>query len=202
MSRNAEKNGQVASELCKFGTCVSMPGDVRKIEDCKRVVKDTVDKFGSVNVLVNGAAGNFLAQASKISSNGVKTVLEIDTLGTFNMCQSVFNGYMKEHGGSIINISAALHWMGTVYQVHSSAAKAGVDAITKTLAAEWGPYKVRVNGLVPGLIENTEGFARLGDLSNLNSKERSNTAFGEKRQQSSQLDQMKMKIPLQRFGTG
>ena len=63
-----------------------MPGDVRKIDDCKRVVKETVEKFGSVDVLVNGAAGNFLASASMVSSNGVRTVLEIDTLGTFNMC--------------------------------------------------------------------------------------------------------------------
>ena len=92
-----------------------MPGDVRKIEDCKRVVKETVERFGSVDVLVNGAAGNFLATAAKLSSNGFRTVMEIDTLGTFNMCQSVFNGYMKEHGGSIINISAALHWKATIF---------------------------------------------------------------------------------------
>ena len=85
MSRNVEKNGAVAKDLCQYGTCVSEPGDVRKSEDCQRVVSNTVAKFGAVNVLVNGAAGNFLASAEKISTNGVKTVLEIDTLGTFNM---------------------------------------------------------------------------------------------------------------------
>jgi peroxisomal 2,4-dienoyl-CoA reductase len=80
------------------------------------------------------------------------------------MSQSAFNGYMKDHGGKIINISAAIHWNGSALQVHSNAAKAGVDSITKTLAVEWGPFKVRVVGIVPGAIEGTEGFERLGDL--------------------------------------
>jgi len=91
MSRNAEKNGEVAKELSKYGICVSEPGDVRKIEDCKKVAQNTVEKFGRIDILVNGAAGNFLASAAKLSSNGFKTVMEIDALGTFNMSQSVFN---------------------------------------------------------------------------------------------------------------
>lgn len=85
MSRNAEKNGEVAKDLCKHGQGHSEPGDVRKPEDCKRVVANTVSKFGQVDVLVNGAAGNFLASASALSSNGFRTVQEIDALGTFNM---------------------------------------------------------------------------------------------------------------------
>ena len=80
----------------------------------------------------------------------------------------------KNGGGVIINISASLHWSGTVFQTHSAAAKAGVDSITKTLACEWGPYGVRVCGIVPGAIEETEGFSRLGDIGNLNNKEKSN----------------------------
>ena len=72
-----------------------------------------VKRFGRIDVLVNGAAGNFLATAEKLSTNGLKRVLEIDTIGTFNMCQSVFRGSMKEHrSGVIINISANLHWSG------------------------------------------------------------------------------------------
>jgi len=84
---------------------------------------------------------------------------------------------MKDHGGVIINISMTLHWNGTPFFVHSSAAKAGIDAMTKTLAVEWGPYKVRVVGIIPGSIEGTEGFSRLSDLSNLNNKEKTNQAF-------------------------
>lgn len=72
------------------------------------------DSYGSLDVVVNGAAGNFLATASTISTNGFKTVLEIDTLGTFNMCQAAFKTFMGEHGGVIINISASLHWNGSV----------------------------------------------------------------------------------------
>ena len=113
MSRNQEKNEQVAKELSAFGVCVSEPGDVRKPDDCKRVIKNTIDKFGKIDILVNGAAGNFLASASKLSTNGFKTVLEIDAIGTFNMCQAAFNAYMNAHGGVIINISASLHWSGS-----------------------------------------------------------------------------------------
>lgn len=63
--------------------------------------------------MINGAAGNFLATAEKLSTNGFKKVIDIDCVGTFNMCQSVFNGYMKANGGVIINMSAALHWSGS-----------------------------------------------------------------------------------------
>ena len=78
---------------------------------------------------------------------------------------------MGEKGGIIINISASLHWNGTALQAHSAAAKAGIDALTKVLACEWGPHGVRVVGIVPGPIEGTEGFARLGDINNMNNKE-------------------------------
>ena len=200
MSRNAEKNGEVAKELSKFGVCVSEPGDVRKPEDCKRVVKNTVDKFGRLDILVNGAAGNFLASASKLSTNGFRTVLEIDAIGTFNMCQAAFNAYMNSHGGVIINISASLHWSGSALQVHSGAAKAGVDTITKTLAVEWGPNKVRVAGIVPGAIEGTEGFERLGDLANMNNKEKSNEAFKKGDAKSASFKESMVIAPINRFG--
>ena len=130
-----------------------------------------MQRFGKIDILVNGAAGNFLASAEKLSTNGFKTVMEIDTIGTFNMSKAVFNNSMKANrSGNIINISALLHWNGTALQAHSSAAKAGVDALTKVLAVEWGPYGIRVNGLVPGPIRGTEGFERLGDLSLMNNK--------------------------------
>lgn len=177
MSRNAEKNAEVCKDLSQYGVCHSEPGDVRKAEDCKRVIAATIEKFGRLDILVNGAAGNFLASASKLSTNGFRTVLEIDAIGTFNMSQAAFNGYMNSHGGVIINISASLHWAGSALQVHSGAAKAGVDTITKTLAVEWGPNKVRVVGIVPGAIEGTEGFERLGDIANMNNKQKTNEAF-------------------------
>jgi len=151
---------------------------VAKIESCRQVVDNVVKRFGQIDVLVNGAAGNFLATAEQISTNAVKKVLEIDTVGTFNMSQSVFRGSMKARkSGVIIIISASLHWNGSWAQLHSSAAKAGVDAITKVLATEWGPKGIRICGIVPGAIEGTEGFARLSDVNNLNNKEAANRSF-------------------------
>ena len=174
MSRNAEKLGAVAAELDalrKDGTCLALPGDVRKYESCEGVVKQVMERFGKLNILVNGAAGNFLATAEKLSTNGFRTVLEIDTIGTFNMSKACFNHSFKAaRSGNIINISALLHWNGTALQAHSSAAKAGVDALTKVTAVEWGPYNVRINGIVPGAIAGTEGFERLGNLSLMNNK--------------------------------
>ena len=180
MSRKAEKLQAVATELDALNsnaTCVAVPGDVRKYDSCENAVKTVVQRFGKVDILVNGAAGNFLASAEKLSTNGFKTVMEIDTLGTFNMSKAVFNNSMKANrSGNIINISALLHWNGTALQAHSSAAKAGVDALTKVLAVEWGPYGIRVNGIVPGAIRGTEGFERLGNLSLMNNKEATSQA--------------------------
>ena len=153
---------------------------MRQSDLCAAAVKKAVDEFGKIDILVNGAAGNFLATASKLSTNGMRTVLEIDTLGTFNMSREVFNQSMSKNGGGvIINISASLHWNGSALQAHSSAAKAGVDALTKVLACEWGPHNVRVVGLVPGAIKGTEGMARLGDPSLMNNRSKTNAASGD-----------------------
>lgn len=93
MSRNAEKLTAVAQELDALvpgATCVAFPGDVRKAASCEAVAKAVKERFGSIDILLNGAAGNFLASAEKLSANGFKTVMEIDTLGTFNMSTAVF----------------------------------------------------------------------------------------------------------------
>ncbi len=132
--------------------------------DYAKLVDNILNDFGRIDVLLNGAAGNFLADAENLSLNAFKTILEIDTLGTFLMSKWIYSKYMKKNGGKIINISASLHYLGTLLNSHAAAAKAGVDAITKTLALEWGPKGVRVNGVAPGAIEGTEGFDRLMDF--------------------------------------
>ena len=78
------------------GKCIAVPGDVRKPELCEKAVKSVLEEFGTIDILVNGAAGNFLASASKLSTNGFRTVMEIDTIGTFNMSKEVFNQAMKK----------------------------------------------------------------------------------------------------------
>jgi len=107
-ARKADKLKEVADEVSKStgGVCIGIQGDVRKMDTCQNAVDTMVKKFGRLDVLINGAAGNFLASASKISTNGFRTVLEIDTLGTFNMSQAAFKGFMGENGGVIINITA------------------------------------------------------------------------------------------------
>jgi len=112
MARNKDKLEEVTKQVGP--QCHWEQGDVSKIESCRAAVQSVVDKFGQVDVLVNGAAGNFLATAEKISTNGVKRVLDIDTVGTFNMSQCVFKQSMKARkSGVIINISASLHWNGS-----------------------------------------------------------------------------------------
>jgi len=142
------------------GECLAIPSDVRVYDGVEKAIDQTVDKFGKIDVLVNGAAGNFLCAADQLSSNGFGTVVDIDTKGTFNVCRAAFDA-LKESKGQILNISATLHYLATPMQIHVSAAKAGVDAITRNLSVEWGRHGIRVNGIAPGPIEDTEGMKRL-----------------------------------------
>lgn len=142
------------------GECFAVAADVRDYAAVENAVTKTVEHFGRIDIVVNGAAGNFLAAANELSSNGFSTVVDIDTKGTFNVCRAAFEE-LKRSQGQILNISATLHYLATPMQVHVSAAKAGVDAITRNLSAEWGRHGIRVNGIAPGPIEDTEGMKRL-----------------------------------------
>ena len=119
-----------------------------------------MEDHGKIDILINGAAGNFLCPFENLTPNGFKTVLMIDTVGTF-LLSKYTNQYGFKNGGVIINISASLHYNGTALQTHAGTAKAGVDAMTKHLAVELGPKGVRVLGICPGVIEGTEGFDKL-----------------------------------------
>lgn len=142
------------------GECFPVAADVRDYEAVENAIKQTVEKFGKIDIVVNGAAGNFLCKAEELSPNGFGTVVDIDTKGTFNVARAAFEE-LKKSQGQIINISATLHYLATPMQIHVSAAKAGVDAMTRNLAVEWGRYGIRVNGIAPGPIEDTEGLKRL-----------------------------------------
>ncbi len=142
------------------GECLAVAADVRDFEAVESAIAQTVEHYGKIDILVNGAAGNFLCAANELSPNGFGTVVDIDTKGTFNVCRAAFET-LKESKGQILNISATLHYLATPMQIHVSAAKAGVDAITRNLSAEWGRHGIRVNGIAPGPIEDTEGMKRL-----------------------------------------
>jgi peroxisomal 2,4-dienoyl-CoA reductase len=142
------------------GEAIPVAADVRDPEAVEKAVAATIDRFGKIDIVVNGAAGNFLCAAEELSPNGFGTVVDIDLKGTFNVCRAAF-AELKKNQGQILNISATLHYLGTPMQLHVSAAKAGVDALTRNLAVEWGRHGIRVNAIAPGPIGDTEGMKRL-----------------------------------------
>ena len=160
-SRRQEHLAATAADIAACGVrSVAAVGDVRKPDDVDAVVGSVVDGLGGIDILVNGAAGNFIALAEHLSPNGFGTVVDIDLKGTFNVSRAALP-HLRVGGGVVLNISATLQLLGTVGQSHAAAAKAGVDSLTRTLAAEWGPHGIRVNGLAPGPVDGTEGVRRL-----------------------------------------
>ena len=151
--------GKVAEDSI-IGDAFSFAADVRNPSEVQNAVAATVERFGKIDIVVNGAAGNFLCKAEELSPNGFGTVVDIDLKGTFNVCRAAFEE-LKKHRGQVLNISATLHYLGTPMQLHVSAAKAGIDALTRNLAVEWGHHSIRVNAIAPGPIEDTEGMKRL-----------------------------------------
>ena len=131
-------------------------------EDAAKLFALVAKTFGDkLHGLVNCAAGNFLALPEELSTNGFKTVMDIDAVGTFNMCRAAHPMLRAARGAVVINISATLHYGSTWYQTHACAAKAAVDAMTRSLALEWGAHGIRVCGVAPGPIAGTAGMAKL-----------------------------------------
>ncbi|QRV76978.1 Enoyl-(Acyl carrier protein) reductase [Ceratobasidium sp. AG-Ba] len=163
VGRNLERLGSAAKELSdKTGRkCVPAQADVRSPEQLRSAVETTISQFGRIDFVICGAAGNFLAPIEGVSERGFRTVVEIDTLGTYNTVKATLP-YVREQRGAYIMVSATLHYRGTPWQVHVSAAKAGVDAISQVIAVEEGPRGVRSNVIAPGPIRGTEGMDRLG----------------------------------------
>ena len=159
--RTQEKLDAAAEELRALGAKVCpVAADVRDIAALDAAFARSRAELGSMDVLICGAAGNFLAPAEKLSANGFKTVIDIDLLGSFNASRAAFE-QLKETKGALIYISAGMAYMPHAFQVHVGAAKAGINMMMKNLALEWGHYGIRINSIVPGPIEGTEGLKRL-----------------------------------------
>lgn len=171
-SRSEEKVAATVEELEALGAkAMGFCCDVRKQEEVTAGLSKVAKEWGDIDVLISGAAGNFPALANGMSSNGFRSVVEIDLLGTFHVMQSAYP-FLKKPGASIVNISAPQAFLPMVGQSHVCAAKAGVDMLTQTLAMEWGAAGVRVNSLVPGPIAGTEGMKRLAPTPELMEKSR------------------------------
>lgn len=162
LSRSADKIEAAAQGIRDTGgEALGIACDVRDYEGLEAAYAQATAKFGAIDVLISGAAGNFLAPAVKLSANAFKTVVDIDLLGTFNVFRASYD-HLTKPGASLIAITAGQAVHPSAFQIHACAAKAGVNMVTKCLALEWGPAGIRVNGISPGPIGDTEGMKRLG----------------------------------------
>ncbi len=141
------------------GKVTAVQLDVRDPEQVKAAVDGIAQQLGRIDVLVNNAAGNFYAPSATLSPNAWKSVVEIDLYGTFYCSQAVYPIMAAQGGGRIVSTSMTLHYRGWPMMAHATAAKAGVDALTRTLAVEWAPQRIRVNAIAPGPIP-TEGVRK------------------------------------------
>ena len=161
LSRSQEKVDSAVEMLSSFGQpAVGCSADVRNYEAVEKAFATAHEANGYIDVLVSGAAGNFPAALLGMSSNGFKAVVDIDLVGTFHVLRAGHH-YLNKPGARVINISAPQAYVPAPLQAHVCAAKAGVDMLTRVLALEWGEYGIRINSIVPGPIEGTEGMARL-----------------------------------------
>jgi peroxisomal 2,4-dienoyl-CoA reductase len=194
-SRKQERVEQAAAEIRAAGGRASgVAVDVREQERVQGVIAGIQREHGRVDLLVNNAAGNFYAPSESLSANAWKSVIEIDLYGTFFCSQAVLPVMRAQGGGVIVNISMTLHYRGWPLMAHASAAKAGIDALTRTLALEWARDRVRVNAIAPGPIP-TEGVKKA--FAPPPSASGAIDVFAQERAMD---DYAKRMIPLQRFG--
>ena len=161
ISRSADKIEAAAKTITDEGfEAIGMAADVRDYAAVEQALRQASDRFGKIDIVLSGAAGNFVAPALGMSANGFKTVVDIDLIGTFNVLRASFE-FLNRPGASLISITAGQAVRPSMFQAHVCAAKAGINMLTKCLAMEWGPAGVRVNAISPGPIDDTEGMRRL-----------------------------------------
>lgn len=169
-SRDLEKLQTTAKELETEtgGKCLAVQCDVRHYEQVETMLKQVLDTFGKVDVLLNNAAGNFISPTERLSANAFDTIIDIVLKGTKN-CTLAFGKHWintKQSNTNILNIVTTYAWTGSAYVVPSATAKAGVLAMTRSLAVEWAKYGIRTNAIAPGPFPTKGAWDRLlpGDL--------------------------------------
>jgi NAD(P)-dependent dehydrogenase (short-subunit alcohol dehydrogenase family) len=180
VGRNQERlNAAVASLQSEGANVCAFQADVRDYDALKKAIDSTVERFGSLDVLVNNAAGNFIAPTSQLSPNGWRTVIDIDLNGTFYGCHAAYEHLKHSRfGGCIISVITMRSMNGWPGAAHAAAAKAGILSLSRTLAVEWGPDNIRVNTISPGPIGDTEGVRRLYIETGREKAELDKTALG------------------------
>lgn len=164
VGRTAAKLDAACSEIAALGggRAAPAPADVRDLSAVAAAVEKAMAELGRthIDIVIAGAAGNFVAPAVAISQNGFSSVIDIDLKGTFHLFKACFDRLTKP-GAALIAISATQAFTPMPLQAHVCAAKAGIDQMVRTLALEWGPIGIRVNTIAPGPVAGTEGMARL-----------------------------------------
>jgi NAD(P)-dependent dehydrogenase (short-subunit alcohol dehydrogenase family) len=182
-SRRQNVIDETAEELRQQGGQVlAVPCDVRDPDQVQHMVDETVKTFGKIDILLNNAAGNFISPTENLSPNAFKTVVDIVLNGTFFCTQAAGKVMRENKGGVILNIVTTYSWTGSGYVVPSACAKAGVLAMTRSLAVEWAKYGIRTVAIAPGPFPTKGAWSRLAP-----------PGLGIKKK-------MKERIPLKRVG--
>jgi NAD(P)-dependent dehydrogenase (short-subunit alcohol dehydrogenase family) len=184
VSRNPDHVGPAAARLEAAGiAAIAVPTDIRQPDQVDAMMRQVLERFGQVDLLVNAAAGNFIVDSDKLSVNGFNAVVASVLHGTFYCTRAAGLEMIRSgRGGRILNIVASYAWTGGPRTLHSAVAKAGVVAMTRTLAVEWARHNIRVNALCPGPTDTEGARAALW----------SDPAIAER---------VLAKIPVGRFGT-
>jgi len=141
---------------------LAIAGDVRNIDDVENVVKTGIKHFGSINMLINNAAGNFISPTERLSANAFSSIIDIVLKGTCNYTLTVGKEWINnKNEGTILNIATTYALTGSGYVIPSAAAKGGVLTLTRSIAAEWAKYNIRCNAVAPGPFPTEGAWSRL-----------------------------------------
>ena len=166
------------------GKCLAVQCDVKKYEEVEAMVNKAIEAYGTIDILINNAAGNFISPTERLSANAFKSIIDIVLHGSINCTLALGKIWIakKETNKVVLNMSTTYSWTGSGYVVPSATAKAGVLAMTRSLAVEWAKYGIRMNAIAPGPFPTKGAWERLapGD-------------FGER------FDMIK-RVPLRRAG--
>lgn len=183
MSRSPERVASATAALQAIHPdCIGFAADARDYDRVAETMAETAERFGGLDYVVAGQAGNFYAPVTHLSSNGFKAVVDIDLVGTYHVFKASWE-HLSKPGGSLIAITAPEAVRPLHFQAHVCAAKAGVNQLVRVFALEWGPHGVRVNGISPGPIEGSWGMANVASPS------------------QEIVDKITRAIPLKRWGT-